>query len=93
MRQPLIDRTFTKSRMQFSKSCQPIWYLFDPSRLVPQNGIIRIGTGRDAADVSCTTIFGSVQMEQMRLFVEPVQDPDITSQDTPAYTGEAIATA
>ena len=69
------------------------WYLFDPSRLVPQNAIIRIGTGRDAADVSFATFFGAVQMEQMRLFVEPVQDPDTTSQDTPAYTSEAIATA
>jgi transglutaminase-like putative cysteine protease len=69
------------------------WYLFDPSRLVPQTGIIRIGTGRDAADVSFATIFGSVQMEQMRLFVEPVQAPDITSQEKPAYTVEAIATA
>lgn len=69
------------------------WYLFDPTRLVPQNGIIRIGTGRDAADVSFATIFGSVQMEQMRLFVNPVQDPDTTSQDIPSYTAEAIATA
>ena len=69
------------------------WYLFDPSRLVPQNGIIRIGTGRDAADVSFATIFGSVQMDQMRLFVDPVQDSDTASQDTLAYTLEAIATA
>lgn len=69
------------------------WYLFDPSRLVPQTGIIRIGTGRDAADVSFATMFGSVQMEQMRLFVNPVQDPDTTSQDMPSYTVEAIATA
>lgn len=69
------------------------WYLFDPSRLVPQNTIIRIGTGRDAADVSFATFFGAVQMEQMRLFVAPVQDPDTTSEDTPAYTGEAISTA
>lgn len=69
------------------------WYLFDPSRLVPQTGIIRIGEGRDAADVSFSTIFGSVQMDQMRLFVAPVQEPDSTSQDTPSYTVEAIATA
>lgn len=68
------------------------WYLFDPSRLVPQTGIIRIGTGRDAADVSFATIFGAVQMEQMRLFVDPVQELDTTSLETPSYTVEAIAT-
>ena len=68
------------------------WYLFDPTRLAPQNGIIRIGTGRDAADVSFATIFGSVQMDQMHLFVNPVQDSD-TAQDIPFYTLEAIATA
>ena len=68
------------------------WYLFDPTRLAPQNGIIRIGTGRDAADVSFATIFGPVQMEQMHLFVNPVQDSD-TAQDIPFYTLEAIATA
>lgn len=62
------------------------WYLFDPSRLVPQNGIIRIGTGRDAADVSFATIFGSVQMEQMRLFAD-------SEQDIPSYTTEATAIA
>ena len=67
------------------------WYLFDPSRLVPQNGIIRIGTGRDAADVSFATIFGSVQMEQMRLFADPVQGPDTDSQEIPSYITKAIA--
>lgn len=67
------------------------WYLFDPSRLVPQTGIIRIGAGRDAADVSFATIYGSVQMEQMRLFVDPVQNSDATSQNLPVYTVEAIA--
>lgn len=67
------------------------WYLFDPSRLVPQNGIIRIGTGRDAADVSFATIFGAVQMDQMRLFVAHMQEADTTSLETPSYTVEAIA--
>lgn len=68
------------------------WYLFDPSRLVPQNGIIRIGEGRDAADVSFATIFGAVQMEQMRLFVAPMQEADTTSLENPSYTVKAIAT-
>lgn len=34
------------------------WILFDPTRLAPPNGLVRIGTGRDAADVSVCTAFG-----------------------------------
>ena len=37
------------------------WYLFDASGMVPVMGLIRIGTGRDAADVSFATVFGSVR--------------------------------
>lgn len=48
------------------------WYLFDPTRLVPQNSIVRIGTGRDAVDVAFATIFGPVEMQQMQLVMEPV---------------------
>lgn len=34
------------------------WYIFDPTRLAPLNGLIRIATGRDAADAAVCTIFG-----------------------------------
>lgn len=34
------------------------WVLFDPTKLVPTNGIIKISNGRDAADASVATIFG-----------------------------------
>jgi transglutaminase-like putative cysteine protease len=34
------------------------WYIFDPSGISIPMGLIRIGTGRDAADVSFATIFG-----------------------------------
>jgi transglutaminase-like putative cysteine protease len=37
------------------------WYLFDPSGTAIPMGFVRLGTGRDAADVSFATIFGSVQ--------------------------------
>ena len=36
------------------------WYLFDPSDTAIPMGVIRLGTGRDAADVPFATIFGSV---------------------------------
>ncbi len=34
------------------------WYIFDPTRLAPLNGLVRIATGRDAADAAVCTIFG-----------------------------------
>lgn len=36
------------------------WYIFDPSGTAMPMGLIRIATGRDAADVAFATIFGSV---------------------------------
>jgi transglutaminase-like putative cysteine protease len=60
------------------------WYLFDPTRLVPLEGLIRIGTGRDAADASFATIFGNVQMQQMKVFVESFD------KEPPAYNLDAI---
>ncbi|MDZ4151946.1 transglutaminase family protein, partial [Methylicorpusculum sp.] len=45
------------------------WYLFDPTRRAPLDGIIRISTGRDAADVSFVTFFGAVQLNRMNISV------------------------
>lgn len=36
------------------------WYLFDPSGIGVPMGFVRIGTGRDAADVAFATLFGKV---------------------------------
>lgn len=36
------------------------WYLFDPSGTAIPMGFVRLGTGRDAADVAFATIFGPV---------------------------------
>jgi len=35
------------------------WYLFDATKLAPVSGFVRIGAGRDAADVSFATLFGA----------------------------------
>ncbi len=43
------------------------WYLFDPSGTTIPMGLIRIGTGRDAADVSFATIFGTVTSSAPRI--------------------------
>jgi transglutaminase-like putative cysteine protease len=37
------------------------WYLFDPSGTGIPMGFVRLGTGRDAADVAYATIFGAVE--------------------------------
>jgi transglutaminase-like putative cysteine protease len=37
------------------------WYIFDPSRIAIPMGLIRLGTGRDAADSGFSMIFGNVR--------------------------------
>jgi transglutaminase-like putative cysteine protease len=36
------------------------WYVFDPTRLAPRASLVRIGTGRDAADVALSSSLGAV---------------------------------
>jgi len=36
------------------------WVVFDATRLAPLNGLVRIGTGRDAADAAVASLFGGV---------------------------------
>ncbi|NND99331.1 MAG: transglutaminase family protein [Pirellulaceae bacterium] len=38
------------------------WYLFDPTRLASTMGLIRVGVGRDAADVAFSTFTGSAKL-------------------------------
>ena len=69
------------------------WYLFDPTHLVPQNGLIRVGTGRDAADVSFATIFGPVQMDRMQLFMNYLPEAKTSSENILIPTTAAISIA
>lgn len=50
------------------------WYLFDPTGMVLPTGLIRLGTGRDAADVSFATIFGAVKSWAPHIGIEGVED-------------------
>jgi len=43
------------------------WYIFDPTGLTIPMGLVRFGTGRDAADVAFATIFGSVSSMSPRI--------------------------
>ena len=43
------------------------WMVFDATRLAPLNGLVRIGTGRDAGDAAVASIFGRVQLKSMKV--------------------------
>ncbi len=46
------------------------WYLFDATRLAPTEGLVRIGTGKDAADTAFATVFGAVQLNNMNVHID-----------------------
>lgn len=50
------------------------WYMFDPTGMVLPTGLVRIGTGRDAADVSFATIFGDVGSASPVIGIEGMED-------------------
>lgn len=43
------------------------WILFDATKLVPLNGLIKIATGRDAADTAIANIFGDIIFNSMEV--------------------------
>ncbi len=50
------------------------WYVFDPSGVSPPMGLLRLGTGRDAADASFATVFGAVVSYQPVIEIDAVDD-------------------
>lgn len=46
------------------------WYVFDPTRKSDARGIVRIGIGRDAADVAFCTPFGEVESDKPEVWIE-----------------------
>lgn len=50
------------------------WYIFDPSGTAIPMGFVRFGTGRDAADVSFATIFGSVSSRAPVIHARAIED-------------------
>jgi transglutaminase-like putative cysteine protease len=45
------------------------WYLFDPTRMSAPDGLVRIGTGRDAADVAFCSPYGEVGFEKPEVWI------------------------
>lgn len=68
------------------------WWVFDATRLAPLNGLVRIATGRDAADAAVCTIFGNPVLNLSAVTCE-CTDADFTpvTRDTLAERNEAIA--
>ena len=49
------------------------WYLFDATQLAPVSGFVRIGAGRDAADLAFATLIGSAKLQDMSVWAKPHQ--------------------
>jgi transglutaminase-like putative cysteine protease len=65
------------------------WYLFDATGMAPRDGLVRIGTGRDAADVSFSTITGTAVLLKMAVYAR-----DVTGViDSDNATEKAVSTS
>jgi len=67
------------------------WYLFEPTGVSPPMGLVRLGTGRDAADVSFATMFGAIKSYQPLIAIEAINDP-AGGFVMPRFCQEALST-
>jgi transglutaminase-like putative cysteine protease len=67
------------------------WYIFDPSNTTIPMGLVRIGTGRDAADSAFSTIFGGIR--SLSPIVKAVAVADSANGFTlPQHSGKVLST-
>ncbi|MCO8125259.1 transglutaminase family protein [Stieleria sp. TO1_6] len=66
------------------------WYLFDPTKLAETTGLVRIGVGRDAADVAFATITGDATLNQQNVWA---QFADGNGNANGSSDGSAVSTA
>lgn len=65
------------------------WYLFDPTRKADPTGLVRIGVGRDAAEVAFCTPFGEVEYDVPKVWI--TSDVNATAPiTTSAVTAEGM---
>jgi len=67
------------------------WYIFDPSGTAIPMGFVRVGTGRDAADVAFATIFGGVRSQPPRVLATAVDDAG-RGMVLPQHCDDALST-
>ncbi|MFC5500206.1 transglutaminase family protein [Caenimonas terrae] len=68
------------------------WYIFDPSGTSIPMGFMRIGTGRDAAEVAFATIFGNVQSQAPLIRTRAILDAN-RGFELPWHCLEALSTS
>jgi transglutaminase-like putative cysteine protease len=69
------------------------WWLFDSTRQAALDGLVRIGIGRDAAEVAFTTRFGSVEDGPIRIWIDAVDSKaaaDLRTTDAISTDGIAL---
>ncbi|RYZ67808.1 MAG: transglutaminase family protein [Proteobacteria bacterium] len=49
------------------------WCIFDATRLAHPNGLVRIATGRDAAETSVASMFGAARNTHVEVTIEPAE--------------------
>lgn len=67
------------------------WYIFDPSGTAIPMGFVRLGTGRDAADVAFAMIFGNVASRPPIIRTVAIQDQSL-GLVLPEHCIEALST-
>jgi transglutaminase-like putative cysteine protease len=50
------------------------WILCDATKLAPLNGLIKIGSGRDAADTALANIFGDIMLDYVQVSCELAEE-------------------
>jgi transglutaminase-like putative cysteine protease len=68
------------------------WWIFDPTGITPLTGLIRIATGRDAADVAFATMFGNVRGGMPKVAFA-AEDDSAEGVAAPQPTKLAVSTA
>ncbi len=68
------------------------WYAFDPTGISPPMGLVRIGTGRDAADVSFATIFGALKFHAPLISISARNEP-AAGFVLPSHSMDALSTS
>jgi len=63
------------------------WFVIDGTRKAPLNGMIRIGTGRDASDAAVATLFGAIQGAGLAVETQVAEEESNTFQ---AISREAL---
>jgi transglutaminase-like putative cysteine protease len=59
----------------------PGWYVFDPTRLADPTGLVRIGIGRDAAEVAFCTPFGPMSAVKPEVWIKAIGSPEIATTE------------